>query len=430
MSKEKNSEKLHLKITENEIDPIALTILKRLKNFEFEVFLVGGCIRDLILGKKVNDWDIVTQASVNEIINCFSDFKLVTFGKKHGTILLIKKHLQYQVSTFKSMTGFNPNLQNDLKRRDFTINSLAWSEKSGLIDLYHGIDDIRIGTIRFTEIATDRIKEDPLRMLRAIRLACELDFKIEKDALDGIHGHCELLQKVSIERVRDEFIKIIISDSSMRGLKLLNQTNLLKFIMPELQAYLDIQENDFSKGQKIQNIPIEFLNNLPSNFALRLSMIMHIPSRKLNAKEKILFINKVLKRIRIKNKIIKKVNILLKEKWNIDYFSQKKSIRYLAHRIGMENLKDYWILCRTYSLFTQMRDKLVENKIRTGEFNLEETIKESPPVTLKDLAVNGEDLIKHGYREGKEIKDILDRLLKLVLEKPELNSKAKLSEYM
>jgi len=162
MPKDIKNDKLHLKINPNDIDPKALFIIRKLNDFGFTAFLVGGCIRDLILRKNINDWDIVTQATVEEIIESFNDFKTVTVGKKYGTILLIRNHFHYQVSTFKSTAGVQTNLQSDLKFRDFTINSMAWNEKSGLIDLSSGVKDIREGSIRFTESAQDRIKEDPL----------------------------------------------------------------------------------------------------------------------------------------------------------------------------------------------------------------------------------------------------------------------------
>ncbi|MEA2021417.1 MAG: hypothetical protein U9N08_02960 [Candidatus Caldatribacteriota bacterium] len=428
MLKEKKNDTLYLKINPNDIDSKALFIIRKLTNFGFDAFLVGGCIRDLILRKNVNDWDIATQASVEEIIKSFNDFKIITVGKKHGTLLLIINQLQYQVSTFKSIIGIQPDLQSDLKCRDFTINSMAWNEKKGLVDLSKGVMDIREGIIRFTENAQDRIREDPLRMLRAIRLACELDFKVEKGALEGIYDHYKLLQKVSIERVRDEFIKILLSDSPGRGFRLLYRLKLLRFIMPELQKCAGIKKEYLRNNEDLFEYILNLLENLPSNIILRLCMILYFIksiSKLENRKE---VTTKILSRIRFKNTVIKKVNIMTQENWETIHFSEKKKIRQLASRIGMENLEDFWELSKTFIKLSWNTEKYKLDEIKTGENNLKEILKEKPPVSFKDLAIKGKDLIELGYKEGKEIKDILNELLDLVLEKPELNQKEKLFE--
>ena len=423
MLNEKKNDKLYLKINPDDIDPKALFIIRKLNDFGFEAFLVGGCIRDLILRKNINDWDITTQAPVEEIIKSFNNFKIVTVGKKHGTILLVSNRIQYQVSTFKSIIGIQPSLQSDLRCRDFTINSMAWNEKNGLVDLSNGVMNIREGIIRFTENSQDRIREDPLRMLRAIRLACELDFKIEKGALEEIYDHCELLQKVSIERVRDEFIKILLSNSPGRGFRLLYRLKLLIFIMPELQKCVGIRKEYLQNDEDLFEYILDLLENLPSNIILRLCMILYIIKNISKLEDKKEITTKILRRIRFKNAVIKKVNIMTQENWETIHFSEKKKIRQLASRIGMENLEDFWELCKTLIKANRNAEKSKLEEIRTGKNNLKEILKEKPPVSLKDLVIKGKDLIELGYKEGKGIKDILNELLNLVLEKPELNQK-------
>ena len=423
MLNEKKNDKLYLKINPDDIDPKALFIIRKLNDFGFDAFLVGGGIRDLILRKNVNDWDIATQASVEEIIKSFNDFKIVTVGKKHGTILLVSNRIQYQVSTFKSIIGIQPSLQSDLRCRDFTINSMAWNEKNGLVDLSNGVMNIREGIIRFTENSQDRIREDPLRMLRAIRLACELDFKIEKGALEEIYDHCELLQKVSIERVRDEFVKILLSNSPGRGFRLLYRLKLLRFIMPELQKCVGIRKGYLRNDEDLFKYILDLLENLPSNIILRLCMILYFIKSISKLEDRKEITTKILKRIRFRNTVIKKVNIMTQENWETIYFSEKKKIRQLAFQIGMENLEDFWELCKALIKASKNPEKSKLDEIKTGENNLKEILKKKPPVSLKDLVIKGKDLIKLGYKEGKEIKDILNELLDLVLEKPELNQK-------
>lgn len=418
---EKKNDKLHLKIIPKDIDTEALFIIKKLNASGFDAFLVGGCLRDLMLRGNVNDWDIATQAPVGEIINSFNNFKIVTVGKEHGTILLVRNHIRYQVSTFKSTTGVQANLQSDLRCRDFTINSMAWNKKNGLVDLSNGTEDIREGIVRFTESAEDRIKEDPLRMLRAIRLCCELDFEIEKGTLNGIYDYCELLQKVSIERIRDEFVKILLSNYPRRGLELLYRLRLLKFIIPELQKCAGIRKENFRNNEDLFECILDLLQNLPSNLILRLSMMLYsIKSiSKLEEKEKIT--TKILKRIKFENAVIKKVNIMVRENWETIHFSEKINIRKLASRIGMENLEDAWALKKVLIKGSHSSERFKSTEIKRGENNIREILQERPPVSLKELAVNGKDLIELGFKDGKEIGKILKKILNLVLEKPILN---------
>ena len=213
MEKKKKDDKLNLKIELEDIDPGALLIVKRLNDLGYEVLVVGGCIRNLIMGEEAHDWDITTKAAPEEIVEVFRDYKVVPVGKKFGTLTVVINHINYEVSTFKkNKSAHTPNLFGDLRHRDFTINALAWREGEGVIDYFNGLEDIKQKIIRGVEDPVERIKEDPLRMLRAIRLACELDFKIDKATLQGIEENSSLIKKVSPERIRDEFIKILLSN--------------------------------------------------------------------------------------------------------------------------------------------------------------------------------------------------------------------------
>jgi len=430
MLKEKKSDKLYLKINPNDISPFGLFIVKKLNDFGFDAFLVGGCIRDLILKKSVSDWDIATLAPVGEIINSFKDFKIVTVGEKHGTILLVRNHLQYQISTFKSIYGIQANLQSDLRCRDFTINSMAYNEKSGLIDLSNGIEDIREGIIRFNESAQDRIKEDPLRMLRAIRIACELAFKIKKTTLDGIYDHHELIQKVSIERIRDEFVKILLSNDPRRGIKLLYQLKLLRFIIPELQKCAATKKRYFLNNKDSFKIILDMLEILPSKLILRLSLILYILKSTYILEGQKEITTKILRRIRFKNTTIKNVGIMTRENWEAVDFCEKEDIRQLAFRIGMENLEDFWELRKTFIKTSRNSEKSKLVEIKTGENNLKEIFKEKPPVSLTDLAIKGTDLIELGYKEGKILGETLKKILQIVIDNPELNEKKILLEIL
>ena len=422
MFKEKKNNEFNLKIDFSNIDPTALHIINKLNFIGFDAFLVGGCIRDLVMDRVINDWDIATQASVDEIINNFNNFKIVRIGEKHGTILLIKNHLQYQVSTFKSKKSFQPSIQRDLGCRDFTINSIAWNEKSGLIDLYNSMKDIRKGKIRFTESVQDRIKEDPLRMLRAIRLACELNFTIVESAVEGIRNYCELLQKVSIERIRDEFIKILIGNDIKKGINLLYLLKLLKYIIPELKISTENIKSNMDENKTFIEYISSLMSTLPSDLILRLSALLYcLPNKAGEIRTNTII--KILKRLKFGNEIIKKISFLTQEDLNMVNFSKKKDIRRLASKLGLENIENAWILKKNLFLERQKYKRIKSTVIRNGDNNIRKTLLEKPPISIKNLAIKGKDLIGSGYKEGKEIGETLKKMLQIVIENPELNEK-------
>lgn len=408
MSKKEEIQRLNLKIKSIDIDPGALFITKRLNDSGYEALVVGGCIRNLIMGEEARDWDITTNATTNEISRAFKEFKVIPVGKKFGTVTVVINHINYEVSTFKkNKSAPTPNLFEDLRHRDFTINAFAWSEEEGVIDYFNGLEDIKQEIIRGVEDPVERIEEDPLRMLRAIRLACELDFKIDKATLQAIEENSSLIKKVSLERIRDEFTKILLSNFPGRGLILLQQLGLWSHILPECM--------DRKAFEYILNI----VDNLPSDLILRLSALLYpgsfsSTSRRERAAE-------ILKKLRFKNSIIKKVGILVQEDWQADNFSNEKKIRECISKIGIESI---WSLLKLIEADSKARNNLVElKKVKKIKQKVNEFLKEKPPVSLKDLAINGKDLINLGYKENKKLGEALKKILGIVIEKPELNKK-------
>jgi len=430
MEKEKKDDKLNLKIKSKDIDPGALFIIKRLNDSGYEALVVGGCIRDLIMGEEAHDWDITTKATAEEISRTFKGFKVIPVGKKFGTLTVVINHINYEVSTFKKNKSVpTPNLLEDLRHRDFTINALAWREGEEIIDYFNGLLDIKQKIIRGVENPKNRIKEDPLRILRTIRLACELDFKIEKATLRAIEKNNFLIEKVSQERIRDEFIKILLSNYPRRGFKLLYRLGLLRFIMPELQKCAGIYRENFREGEDLLEHTLDMAASLPPDLSLRLSAILYnikyIP--RLDEKKEIIV--KILQRIKFKNAVIRKVTMLTQENYQDIDLSKKMNIRNLASRIGMENLEDAWELKKALIKEIRSSEKSKSVEIERAKNNIREILQERPPVSLKDLAVNGKDLIELGYNEGKGIDEVLKKLLDFVIYKPELNKREILLEF-
>lgn len=425
MIKKEKNRKLNLKIKSKDIDPRALFLIKRLNDSGYKALAVGGCIRNLIMGEEARDWDITTKATPEEISRAFKEFIVVPTGKKFGTLTVVINHINYEVSTFKTNKSMatTPNLFEDLRHRDFTINALAWKDGEGVIDYFNGLEDIKQKIIRGVENPCKRMEEDPLRMLRVVRLACELDFKIDKATLQAIERNSSLIKKVSSERIRDEFTKILLSNYSRRGFKLLHRLGLLRFIMPELQKCAGVSRENIREGKDLFQHILDMVVSLPSDLNLRLSAILYSIKSISHLDEKKEIIVKILKGIRFKNAVIKKVITLTNEDWQAINFSKKINIRQLASRIGMVNLEDIWELKKAFIKESQNSEEFKLDEIERAENNLKETLQERPPVSFKDLTVNGKDLFELGYKEGREIGQILKELLNLVLEKPALNQK-------
>ena len=424
MIKKEKNQKFNLKIKSKDIDPGALFIIKRLNDSGYETLAVGGCIRNLIMGEEAHDYDITTKATPEEISRAFKEFKVVPTGKKFGTLTVVINHINYEVSTFKkNKSAPTTNLFEDLRHRDFTINALAWKDGEGVIDYFNGLEDIKQKIIRGVENPCKRIEEDSLRMLRVIRLACELDFKIDKAILQAIEKNSSLIKKVSTERIRDEFTKILLSNYPRRGFILLHRLGLLRFIMPELQKCVGISRENFREGKDLFEHILGLVGSLPPDLNLRLSVMLYNIKSISHLDEKKEIIIKVLRRIRFKNAVIKKVTTLTNEDWQAINFSKEKKIIQLAARISMENLKDIWELKKAFIKESQNSEEFKSDEIERAENNIREILQEKPPVSLRDLAVNGKDLFELGYKEGKEIGEALKKLLKIVIEKPESNKK-------
>jgi len=240
-----NSVKIQLNVPREILD-----ITETLQNKDYLAYLVGGCVRDSLIGRVPKDWDITTNATPEQIQSLFTK---TVYENKFGTVTVVNEQTEddklknVEVTPFRTEANysdrrhpdeikFSDKLEDDLSRRDFTINALAYNPaESDLIDLYGGVKDIKDRTIKTVGASDLRFSEDALRMLRAIRLACELDFTCNKEVLESIFRNAKLLKEISLERIRDEFVKIIDSPQPMNGLILSHQTGLLKYILPELE---------------------------------------------------------------------------------------------------------------------------------------------------------------------------------------------------
>lgn len=450
--------KLQLKQQTQKIQMNRFKIPQRLKEIanvflqnDYEVFLVGGAVRDYCLGKKPHDFDIATNAKPEKVQNIFE--RVVATGIKHGTVTILYKGLKVECTTFRTEGKYSDDrhpddvkyvtsIDEDLSRRDFTINAMAISLKNyKLLDLFGGLFDLKSKIIKTVGIAEERFSEDALRMIRAIRFASQLNFELEPKTENAIITLAEKIYKVSNERIRDEFSKILLTFEPIVGLKLLEKTSLLEKIIPELVKGRGVDQGSYHKADVLEH---SFLvcNNTPKTLELRLAGLLHDvskPQTKITDKigeihfyghdvlgEKTSRI--ILTRLKYPKKIIDKVCTLIRyHMFNYTSEWKDKTIRKFIAKVGVENI-DELLQLRLADIKGLKKDcadiaHIVEFKTR-----IEKILKTEDCLSLKSLEVNGSDLIELKIKPGKTMGLILDELLQVVLDDPSENTKDRLLE--
>lgn len=434
------------------------SIIGKLEKGGFEAYVVGGPVRDFLLGKVPKDWDITTNAKPEEIQKIFPES---FYNNKFGTVTVINKETEdeklknIEITTYRVDVGysdkrhpdevkFTPNLKEDLSRRDFTVNAMALevesrklkAESFKIVDLFGGREDLKNKIIRAVGNPDERFSEDALRMLRAVRFACQLDFKIEKNTFKAIQKNKDLMEFVSCERIRDEFEKIILSDRAFEGIELLRESGLLKYIIPELEKGIGVSQNRHHI-YTIYEHSILSLKHCPSKkLEVRLASLFHDiakPQTKAGIGPDSTFYNhdylgakfakKILARLKFPNKTIEKVSLLVKNHmfyYSVDEVSEA-GVRRLIRRTGRENLKDLMDL-RIADRLGSGVSKAKPYKLRHLEYLIEKVSKD--PISAKMLKINGQDIMKIlNVSPGPKIGAILKVLLSEVIESPEKNTR-------
>jgi len=432
----------------------------------FEVYLVGGCVRDLIMGRDPKDWDVTTNAKPEEIVKLFEK---TIYENNFGTVGVVVSRetgeneiievtpyrLEAKYTDFRhpDEVKFSDKLEDDLKRRDFTVNAIAFrlsaqggsasGGKGHLVDLYKGQQDIEQKSLRTVGEPDERFQEDALRMLRAVRFAVQLDFTIAHEVSESISKNAKLLGKISAERIRDEFKKIIMSKNPSVGILLLQKFGLLPYIVPELLEGIDCEQG----GEHIYDVWNHLLHALghaaDKNWPLeiRLSALFHDigkpRARRAGEKKKYTFYGhevvgarmtkKILERLKFSKNEIELIEKLVR---NHMFFSDPEKITLSAVRrvivkVGRENI---WTLMNVReSDRVGMKKKEAPYRLRKYFVMIEEALRD--PISVSQLKLNGNDLIKDiGIVPGPRMGWILNALLEEVLDDPTKNSKEHLSE--
>lgn len=424
-------------------------IIDELQKKGYEAYAVGGCVRDALLGRTPNDWDITTSALPEAIISCFSH--TIPTGIKHGTVTVMIEKEPFEVTTYRidgeysdnrhpDNVTFTSNLKEDLSRRDFTINAMAYNGISGITDLFGGMDDLKKGIVRTVGSPNERFNEDALRMIRAIRFSCQLGFQIDKPTFDSIRLNCELIKNVSIERIRDEFSKILLSEHPSKGIENLRTAGLLQYFMPEILPMVGFDQKNPHHDKDVYYHTLSVVDNTEPDLILRLSALLHDIAKPLtftmddkgtghfyehNVKG-VEISEYILKRLRYDNLTIKKVSSLVFDHMSRYSNLKDSAVKRIITRVGIENLDDLFRL--------QIAD--IKGSAPPYDYSgidylknrCEQILEQKQPLSVKDIALNGEDIMKLGYKPGRLIGETLNYLLEKVLESPELNNKETLKE--
>ncbi|MDY3902255.1 CCA tRNA nucleotidyltransferase [Peptoniphilus sp.] len=430
-----------------------LFILNKLNEEGFDAYIVGGCVRDKLLGIVPHDYDITTSAKPDEIKKVFKDFKTVLVGEEFGTVGIIIDKTIYEVTTFRidgkylnfrkpEKVTFSKNLKEDLKRRDFTINAMAMDFNGNLYDPFGGKDDLDEKIIRAVGSPTKRIREDAIRIMRAIRFAGRFDFYIEDELFDAISFESKLLKKISPERIFDEFSKMITSERPSYYLLLMEETGVLDVIFPELKRTVGFSQFSPYHDKTLFDHLICVMDEVKPDLSLRLAALFHDISKvdTLSIGEdgrghffghEVLgadLVSEILKRYRVSNRIIDKVKILILDHMKVHSEMTDKALRRQIKRVGRENVMDlYDLLIADCKCTRADRDAsfIINRKNRVKELLNEKEMK-----TEKFLEINGNDIKSLGFSEGKIIGKILKELENLVLDDPEKNNREYLIEYI
>ena len=432
----------------------AAEIIKTLSSHGYEAYAVGGCVRDSILGKTPSDWDITTSARPEQVKALFA--KTIDTGIKHGTVTVMMDKTGYEVTTYRidglyedhrrpNDVTFTTSLREDLMRRDFTINAMAYNDTDGLIDLFGGMDDLQNRVIRCVGNARDRFEEDALRMLRAVRFAGQLHFRIESSTREAIIACHNNLKDVSAERIQMELLKLLISDHP-EVFREAYATGLTSVFLPEFDRMMDTGQKNPHHCYSVGEHTLHAVCMIEPNPDLRLAMLLHdvaIPDTKTTDQYGIdHFYNhykvgaemskEILKRLKFDNKTIQVVCQLISHhdiRFKNPKTSGQRHVRKVMHSIG-PNLFPYLLKVMEADVRSQsdyyQAEKLSILK-ETWE-SYEEILKKQDCLSLKDLKINGNQLKALGIREGKTIGAILKTLLSMVLEHPELNEYSYLKE--
>lgn len=410
-------------------------------------YVVGGAVRNAVMGIPVNDWDIATSALPSETLEAFKDFRTIETGIKHGTVTVIIDGMSLEITTFRIEAGYSDNrhpdsvdftsrIEEDLSRRDFTVNAIAYSPKSGFVDPFGGCEDIEKGIVRCVGEPDRRFGEDALRILRALRFSSVLGFEIEPETSGSIHRNCRLLENISVERIFSELSKLLCGRDAERIL--LDYKDIIFFVLPELAPMDGCAQNHERHVFDVWGHTVAAVKNIEPQPELRFAMLFHDSGKPhckttdengvdhfySHGKISKRIANDAMLRLKTSNKFREHVCSLVEyHDFLPDKISKKTYKKYIS-RLGIDIIKELFLV-RLADVSAQnprfLQESLAENEV--GLRTLKEIENEAACFKIGDLAINGRELAEIGILPSPEMGRILEALLDEVMDGKTENTK-------
>lgn len=432
-------------------------VMMHLQEHGHKTFLVGGAARDIFMpsSRPIHDFDITTSATPGEVSQLFR--KVIPTGIEHGTVTVVVDGHQVEITTLRKEGKysdfrhpdnviFTDDILEDLSRRDFTVNAIAIDNQRNVFDPFSGLKDLQRGLIKAVGNPSDRFTEDPLRMIRAIRFMCTLSstdiiMSIDTPTYLSIAKNYNLIQKVSMERVRDELCKIILSEESFCGIELLHDTGLLEHIIPELEDCYGFEQYNPHHDSDVFYHTLEVLENTPPRLNLRLAALFHdIGKPHTFTRDKngvghfyrhqvvgeMMCYKKILPRLKFSKDTIRSVSTLVREHMSLQPQMDGRSLKKLIARVGEEHLDDLFELHKADILGCKPDPEEKLKQLVGTRVRVDKILADKDALTIRDLAINGHDLLKIGMEPGKAMGEALKKLLELVLSDSSCNTKENL----
>ncbi len=426
-------------------------IIHTLQDAGYEAYIVGGCVRDAILGREPGDWDITTSAKPEEVKALFR--RTIDTGIEHGTVTVMFDKEGYEVTTYRvdgkyedhrrpTSVTFTASLVEDMKRRDFTINAMAYNETEGVIDHFGGIEDLEKKVIRCVGEPKERFDEDALRILRALRFSAQLDFAIEEKTQEAIRNQAVFLKDISAERIHVELTKLLTSKHPER-LRTAYELGVTKIVLPEFDDMMETQQNNKHHMYSVGEHTLRVVQEVPPTETMRWAALLHDvakPACKITDETGDHFYEhnvkgmdmaeEILQRLKFDNVTIARVKrLVLWHDYGMGKAPSLRSFRKSLSKMGADLFEDYTYIKRADMLAQSeyMRQEKIEN-LETLKEHYKTIMEQQQCLSLKDLAIGGKDLIDMGMKPGKDMGVMLQYLLDNVLEEPERNTRDALCE--
>ena len=434
------------KISINNFSKIEIEILNKLNKYG-KGYIVGGAIRDILLGLKPKDVDFATNLPYETLKILFSEYTPKETGKSFGVLRIRINDIDYEIAKFREdiygkeeKVTFVDEIKNDLVRRDFTINAMAYNETEGIIDLYNGQKDIENKVINFVRNAEERIIEDPLRTLRAFRFMSKLNFSLSKNTIEAIKNQKSLLKNIPEERITIEFSKLLLGENIKNTLTLMKDTGVLEIIIPEFKATYDFNQCNPHHNLDLFSHIINVVSRVPADLELRYSALLHDIAKPIvqTFDEKGIAHYKtheivgadmardILTRMKLPVKLINTVVEIIKKHMILYKDITDKKFNKLLSEMGYDNL--WRLIEHCIADNSSKNDEVVSTENDLHE-RLKRAVEKQMQVTVNDLAVNGKDLIELGFT-GKEVGEIKKELLDKYLSEEIQNNKEEMLEYV